>query len=238
VKSSLHGYFCEVRQRSLRVLLFFCILFAIFFYSVNHLFNFVIHPLLLILPKTNFLVATTITGPAFAQLNLAVNFALFFSIPFCVYQLWKFICPALYQKEVCNMRRVVIYCGSLFIIGSLSCYFLILPMIFKFLIGAVPENVKLMPDINYTIDFIFRMMLVFGLCFQLPLIMLVLVRSKIMCLTTMKYYRSHFIVIAFIIGMIFTPPDVFSQVMLAVPMVILYELGLLFASKNITLLKS
>ncbi len=136
------------------------------------------------------------------------------------------------------MRRVVIYCGSLFIIGSLSCYFLILPMIFKFLIGAVPGNVKLMPDINYTIDFIFRMMLVFGLCFQLPLIMLVLVRSKIMSLTTMKYYRSHFIVIAFIIGMIFTPPDVFSQVMLAVPMVILYELGLLFASKNITLLKS
>lgn len=232
MKNSLHGYFYEVRLRALRVFAVFCGLLVVFFYLANHLFNAVVRPLLIIFPNDHFLIATTITGPIFAQLNLAVNFALIFSTPFIIYQLCKFIFPALYKKEVYNIRKIIICGGFLFIAGVLSCYFFILPTIFKFFIGAVPGNVKLMPDINYTIDFIFRMMLVFGLCFQLPLIMLVLVKSNLITIATLKYYRSHFIVIAFIIGMIFTPPDVFSQVMLALPMVILYEIGLLAAKSR------
>lgn len=104
-------------------------------------------------------------------------------------------------------------------------------MIFKFFIGATPDKVIFMPDINYAIDFIIRMLLVFGLCFQLPLVVITLVKARLIKLSTMRYYRPHFVVFAFIVGMLFTPPDVFSQIMLALPMVILYEISLFCAYK-------
>ncbi len=223
-------YFIEIRRRALHVLLVFSFFFGVFFYLATYLFNFIVRPLLLTLPVNKSLIATTVTGPIFAHLNLAFNFSLLAVIPFFLYQIWRFIYPALHQKELYNVKRVVVCSGFLFSLGVLFSYFLVLPMIFKFLISATPDMVTLMPDINYTIDFIFRMLLVFGLCFQLPLILVMLIRTRVLSLSTMKYYRPHFIVIAFIIGMIFTPPDVFSQVMLALPIVVLYEVGLLFAS--------
>lgn len=216
-----------MRRRALRVFLLFLFAFVTFFYLANYLFNFIIHPLLVILPNSNSLIATTVTGPVFAQLDLALNFSLLVTIPFFLYQVWLFVYPALYKKEIFGIGITIICSGLLFFLGIFSCYFLILPMIFKFFIGAIPQQVILMPDINYTIDFIFRMMLVFGLCFQLPLIMFVLVKTGLLKVSTLQHYRSHFIVIAFVIGMIFTPPDVFSQVMLALPMVVLYEIGIL-----------
>lgn len=224
-------YFLEMRRRALCVFIFFGVFFALFFFIANHLFNLIVCPLLTILPNGNSLIATTITGPVFAELNLATNFALLFTAPVIIYHCYLFIYPALYKKEIYNIGISIVMSFILFIVGICSCYFLILPLIFKFLISAVPDKVTIMPDINYTIDFIFRMMLIFGICFQLPLLMLGLVKSGIIEISKLKYYRPHFIVTAFIVGMIFTPPDVFSQIMLALPLIILYEIGLILVSK-------
>lgn len=219
----------ELRHRALCTLIWFGVLFFLFFFYANELFAALMHPLVKILPNQEGLIATRITAPVLTPLKLAGDAALLFSAPYALYHLWRFMSPGLYQQEQKLLRSTLVLSFILFLAGVLFCYYLILPFMFQFFFHALPKDVHFMPDMTNAMDFITRMLLLFGLCFQVPLICRVLVRSKVVDVILLKKIRPYIIVSAFIIGMLLTPPDVLSQIMLALPLCILYELGIIFA---------
>lgn len=219
----------ELRRRVLYTLICFGSLFLLFFFIAADLFHWLVTPLLHSLPNQDGLIATQITSSVFTPLKLAADAALLLSAPFALYQIWCFISPGLYKKEQDQARGAIIISLMLFVSGMLFCFYLVLPFMFQFFTQALPEGVRLMPDMAYTLDFITRMLLLFGFSFQVPLICLLVVRLKIIDVASLKKIRPYIIVAAFTLGMLLTPPDVLSQVMLAVPLCLLYELGIILA---------
>lgn len=219
----------ELRRRALYTFIWFGALFCFFFFYASDLYYALVHPLLEALPNHEGLIATQITSPVFTPLQLSADAALLLSVPFALYHLWCFISPGLYKTEQDHIRGTVILSFILFLCGLLFCFYFVLPFMFQFFTHALPKGVKFMPDMTYAMDFITRMLMLFGLCFQVPLLCLVLVRLQLTSLSTLKQIRPYVIVSAFIIGMLLTPPDVLSQVMLAVPLCFLYELGIILA---------
>lgn len=220
------NHLLELRQRAIQLCCCFGALFLILFYFSAELYSALVYPLLQQLPDHQGIVATRITSPVFTPIQLAVNTAMLCSTPIALFHLWRFISPGLYQTERHFLRGLLAVSFSLFLLGILFCYFFILPWMFQLFANSLPKGVRLMPDMAYTLDFITRMLLVFGLCFQVPLICLILVRLQWLSLSSLQEFRPYAIVSAFIIGMLLTPPDVLSQIMLAVPLCILYELGI------------
>jgi sec-independent protein translocase protein TatC len=219
----------ELRRRALFVLVCFGILFLLFYCISDKLFHFLVKPLLNVLPDQTGLIATQVTSSLVTPLKLAADAAMLLSAPFALFQLWRFISPGLYQKEQQFLRGAIFLSMVLFFVGMLCCFYLVLPFMFQFFYQAIPKDVRFMPDMAHAIEFITRMLLLFGLCFQIPLITLVLVHLNIIDVLTLKNIRPYVIVSAFIIGMLLTPPDVFSQLMLALPICLLYEFGILLA---------
>ncbi|CAM4480228.1 MAG: Sec-independent protein translocase protein TatC [Legionella sp.] len=219
----------ELRRRSILILLWFTVLFAVFFFLANELFQVLVSPLLHTLSAKNDLIATQIASPVFTPLKLAADAALLLTAPYALFHLWRFVCPGLYQRERHALRNAMVLSLVLFLAGVTFCYYLVLPFMFQFFIHALPKGVRYMPDMAYALDFITRMLILFGLCFQVPLICLTLVRLTVIDIGILKKIRPYVIVAAFIIGMLLTPPDVFSQIMLAVPLCLLYEAGIILA---------
>lgn len=217
----------ELRRRCLLVLACFGGIFLVLFFSSGALFQTVVSPLLHQLPKTSELIATQITSSVLTPLKLASDLALLLSAPIALFHLWRFIGPGLYKNEQSPIKAAIIMSILLFILGMLFCFYIVLPFMFQFFIHALPKEVHFMPDMTYALDFITRMLFLFGLCFQVPLICIVLVKLQITTRDNLKNIRPYIIVGAFTLGMLLTPPDVFSQIMLAVPLCLLYELGLL-----------
>lgn len=227
-------YLLEIRQRLIYTIIGFCILFFIFLIKANDLLLFIVKPLIATLPQHQGLIATHITSPLLAPLKLAANAAFFLTVPIALFHLWRFISPGLYNSEQVPLRRAITFSILFFFLGVLFCFYVILPLMFQLFASYLPDGIIFMPDMTSSIDFITRMLLLFGLSFQVPLICWVLVHSKCMTLTTLKQIRPYVIVGAFIIGMLLTPPDVMSQIMLAVPLCILYELGIVLAKLHIS----
>lgn len=219
----------ELRRRAIYTLFWFGILFLLFFFISEELFHALVRPLLKSLPNQTGLIATQITSSVFTPLKLAADVSLLLTAPFALLQLWRFIRPGLYKDEQEQIRGTIILSLSLFIVGALFCFYLVLPFMFQFFARALPEGVQLMPDMAYAIDFITHMLLLFGFSFQVPLICLVLVRTHLTTVSTLIKIRPYVIVGAFIIGMLLTPPDVFSQITLALPLCLLYEAGIILA---------
>ncbi|ASQ44643.1 twin-arginine translocase subunit TatC [Legionella clemsonensis] len=224
------NHLLELRRRAIYVLSFFVLFFCGFFFFANHLFQILVTPLLQALGTHDSLIATQITSPVLTPLKLAANAAILCTSPFILLQLWQFIAPALYYHERYNLRFFLLISLALFLLGLLFCYYIVLPFMFQFFAHAVPSGVRLLPDIAYALDFITRMLMVFGFCFQIPLLSLILVRLGWADLALLKKIRPYAIVAAFTIGMLLTPPDVLSQIMLAVPLCLLYEFGLLLTA--------
>ncbi|WP_298625396.1 twin-arginine translocase subunit TatC [uncultured Legionella sp.] len=219
----------ELRRRALLTLSWFALLFLSFFFIAADLFHLIVTPLLRALPNQEGLIATQITSSVFTPLKLAADAALLLTAPFALYHLWRFISPGLYKNEQKQLKGAIVISLFLFVLGVLFCFFLILPFMFQFFAKALPEGVRLMPDMSYTLDFITRMLMLFGFSFQVPLICLIMVRMNLTSIVTLKKIRPYIIVGAFIVGMLLTPPDVLSQLMLAVPLCVLYELGIILA---------
>lgn len=219
----------ELRRRAMLVMSVFAALFILFFYFANDLFSFIISPLLHALPFNNSLIATQITSPVLTPLKLAANLAMITCTPYALFQLWQFTAPALYKNERQHILIPVVSSLLLFCIGMAFCFYGVLPFMFQFFVSALPNQVKMMPDIGNAVDFITRMLLIFGLCFQVPLLCWMLVRLQWLTLASLKQIRPYVIVMAFTVGMLLTPPDVLSQIMLAVPLCVLYESGILLA---------
>lgn len=223
------SHLLEIRRRAIFTLLWFGGLFLVFFFIAGDLFHALVKPLLDSLPNHEGLIATQITSPLFTPIKLAADGALLLTTPIALYQLWQFIRPGLYKKEQQQFRGALVLIPFLFVVGALFCFYLVLPYMFQFFAKALPEGVRYMPDMTYAMDFITHMLILFGLSFQVPLVCIVLVRTSFVEITVLKKIRPYVIVGAFIIGMLLTPPDVFSQITLALPLCFLYETGILLA---------
>jgi len=218
-------FLIELRKRLLSIALVFCGLFGLTFWFATPLFRWYLYPLLHHLPQHHKLIATQITSPLFIPLTIALNIALVCVTPYGLYHIWRFVSPALYPAEQRRFRQIMVVSVGLFIAGLLFCYFLILPLMFQWIIHAVPKDISFMPDISSATQFMTGMMLIFGISFQIPLACAILVHTQLISRTQLISLRPYMIVGAFTLGMLLTPPDVLSQVVLALPLWALYESG-------------
>lgn len=220
----------ELRKCLIRALSFFAICFLCFFVYANACFNYFLSPLLKWVSGK--LLATHVASSLFVPIMLSVYLALFVAMPYFFYQVWHFIKPGLYQREKGQFPMLFFLSVILFYSGMAFCFYVVLPLLFSFLFKATPQTVSFAPDIASYMSFTLNLMLSFGLCFEVPVIMLLLLKMNVVSLITLKKFRPYLIVFAFIIGMLLTPPDVLSQVLLAIPICLLYELGLILGAMS------
>ena len=219
----------ELRDRLLRIVAGFLITFICLFPFANKLYALLAQPLLAKLPAGGQMIATAVTTPFFVPMKLAMMAALVISLPHTIYQVWGFVAPGLYAHERRFILPVVVSSTLLFLIGMAFAYFLVFPVVFGFITGTAPKGVAVMTDIGNYLDFVITLFIAFGLAFEVPVVVVLLVRFDVVTVEKLKEVRSYVIVGAFVLGAIFTPPDVISQIMLAVPLWLLYEVGVLVA---------
>ena len=189
-------------------------------------YHFLAQPLISLLPVNSTMIATDVMSTFLAPFKLNIYLAILVSIPFILYQFWRFLAPALYQNEKKFGIALALSSIFLFYLGLLFAYGLILPLALKFFVLASPENVLPMTDMNSYLDFCLKLFLAFGLAFQIPVLTYILIFIGILSIQQLEEHRKHIIVFFFFIAMFITPPDVFSMLALAVPMWLLFELGL------------
>jgi sec-independent protein translocase protein TatC len=222
--ASLH-FLVEIRSRLIYSLIFLFIIFSILLYFANHLYTLLALPLLKFLPQGH-LIATEIVSPFFVPFKLAFLASMLLCVPFFLYQLWAFVAPALYGHERRMIWPFLLSSAMLFYGGMTFAYFVIFPMLFRFLSRVAPEGVMISPDITAYLDFTTKLLLVFGCLFEIPMVMVLLVSTRLVTRARFIKMRSYAIVGAFILGMLLAPPDVLSQTLLAIPIWLLYEAGI------------
>ncbi len=220
----------ELRNRLLRIVVGFFIAFVAFFPFANEIYALLAEPLLSKLPAGGQMIATAVTTPFFVPMKVAMMAAFLVSLPHSLYQLWAFIAPGLYAHEKKFMIPAVVASSLLFLSGMAFAYFLVFPVIFGFIVGTAPVGVAVMTDIGNYLDFVITLFFAFGLAFEVPIAVVIAVRLGWVSIKSLREGRGYVIVGAFIIGAIFTPPDIISQFMLAIPMWLLYEIGIVTAS--------
>ena len=221
------SHLIELRQRLLRSVVAVLIVFAALFPFAKRLYNILAQPLLSRLPEGAQMIAIDVATPFVTPLKLAFFTAVFVAMPFLLYQVWAFVAPALYRHEKRLAVPLLVSAAVLFYVGAAFAYFLVLPAVFAFLAASVPEGVAMMTDISHYLDFILVMFLAFGLCFEVPVAVVILVLIGVATPESLVRSRPYVIVGAFAVSAVVTPPDALSMIMLAVPMCLLYELGVI-----------
>jgi len=224
------SHLIELRTRLLRAIIVVVMVFVCLFPFAQELYALLAQPLLASLPKGGQMIATDVTTPFFVPMKVAMMTAFLISLPYVLYQLWAFIAPGLYSHEKKLAAPLVAVSTVLFVCGMAFAYFLVFPVIFGFISSVAPEGVAVMTDINKYLDFVLTLFLAFGITFEVPVAVIVLVKMGVVSVEKLREIRSYVIVGAFVIGAIFTPPDVVSQIMLAVPLWLLYEAGIVAAA--------
>lgn len=217
----------ELRRRLVWILLGIGICFIIAVPFAQKLYAFVAQPLMSVLPQNTSMIATDVVAPFFVPLKVALMAAFLVSLPNTLYQIWAFVAPALYQNEKRLIVPLILSSLILFIVGMAFCYFLVFPVVFKFFAGMTPLGVSMATDIDKYLSFVLGMFVAFGMTFEIPVVVVLLYRMGMISFAQLTAARPYIIVASFILAAIVTPPDVLSQVMLAVPMILLYEAGLL-----------
>ncbi|OYV44756.1 MAG: twin arginine-targeting protein translocase TatC, partial [Burkholderiales bacterium 21-58-4] len=223
---SLISHLIELRTRLLRIFAAIVLVFLCLAPWARDLYTFLAHPLLAHLPKGGSMIATEVTTPFLVPMKIAVMAAFLFTLPHTLYQLWAFIAPGLYSHEKKLIAPLIVGSTVLFFCGMSFAYFLVFPVVFGFISKVTPEGVSMMTDIGKYLDFVLTLFLAFGITFEVPIIVIILVRMGLIEVKKLKEWRPYMIVSAFVLGALFTPPDVISQTMLAVPLWLLYELGI------------
>jgi sec-independent protein translocase protein TatC len=226
---SFMSHLVELRDRLLRCVIAIVVVFGLLFYWARDLYAILAQPLLASLPAGGQLIATEVTAPFFVPIKVTMMAALVIALPYLLYQIWAFVAPGLYAHEKKLVMPLVITSTLLFLCGMAFAYFLVFPVVFTFIIKVAPEGVAVMTDIGKYLDFVLTLFLAFGVTFEVPVAVVILVRMGMVSVAKLREIRPYVIVGAFVIGAIFTPPDVVSQVMLAVPLWVLYELGIFVA---------
>ncbi|PAV47165.1 twin-arginine translocase subunit TatC [Pseudomonas sp. HAR-UPW-AIA-41] len=224
----LVAHLTELRTRLLRCVIAVLLMFAGLFYFAQDIYTFVSAPLRAYLPEGATMIATGVASPFLTPFKLTAWVALFLSIPVLLHQVWGFIAPGLYKHEKRIAVPLLLSSILLFYAGMAFAYFLVFPMIFHFFASVTPDGVAMMTDINEYLDFVLTLFFAFGVAFEIPVATFLVLWVGIVDVETLKRSRPYVIVGCFVVGMILTPPDVFSQTMLAVPMWLLFEVGLLF----------
>ncbi|MFZ8943208.1 MAG: twin-arginine translocase subunit TatC [Methylophilaceae bacterium] len=230
----LFEHLVELKATFIKSIIFFVFIILILMPFSNDLYSIFADPLLeKFMVYEGSIVSTKLTSTFFVPFKITLFCSLIISFPFIFYQFWSFIAPGLYLPEKKFLAWTLCLAYFLFVFASIFVYFLVFPIIFEFFIKMTPENVTLMIDISYYLELIISLFFAFGLAFQVPLIVSNLVRFNWIKISDLKKYRAYFLLFAFLFGAIFTPPDVISQIMLAVPVYFLYEIGIFFAkAKN------
>ncbi|MFN3785973.1 MAG: twin-arginine translocase subunit TatC [Thiothrix sp.] len=217
----------ELRDRLLRMVMAIGVVFLILMPFAQDLYNLLSDPLVRHLPEGQKLIAVGVASPFFIPYKLALMVAFVLALPYVLYQVWGFVAPGLYQHEKQVITPLLLSSVALFYLGMAFAYFFVLPMIFSILPSFAPSNVNIAPDIGEYLDFVMMMFIAFGIGFEMPIATILLITTEVTSREDLKNARPYVIVVAFVVGMLLTPPDVLSQVMLAVPMWLLFEVGLL-----------
>ena len=228
-KESISSHLLELRSRLLKVIILFGILTIIGIPFASEIYSFVAAPLINLLPEGSTMIATEVASPFMAPIKLVLYVALLFSMPWLFYQTWMFISPGLYKKEKRFTAPLMFSTVILFFSGVSFAFFIVCPIIFKFFIGMAPDSIQVMTDISQYLGFIFKLVFAFGMAFEIPIATILLINTGITSKKSLTKARPYLIVLFLIIGMLLTPPDVFSQLFLAIPMCVLFEIGILFA---------
>lgn len=229
VQDSFLSHLVELRDRLLRAILAIVIVFVCLFPWAKELYSLLAQPLLSSLPQGGQMIATDVVGVFLVPMKVALMVAFVVALPYVLYQAWAFIAPGLYSHERRLILPLVIASTGLFLAGMSFAYLFVFPVVFKFMASIAPEGVAWMTDIEKYLSFVLTMFVAFGVTFEVPVIVIVLVRTGIVSVQKLREVRPYVIVGAFVIGAVLTPPDVLSQLMLAVPLWVLYELGILLA---------
>ena len=226
-EESLMGHLLELRSRLLRAVVAVLAVFLAMMPFASQIYERFSSPLLAQLPRGSQLQAIDVAGGFFIPVKLAFFAALMVAMPFLIYQAWAFVAPGLYQSEKKLARPILLAAVALFYIGCAFAWFLVLPMVFGFLAMFTPDTVTMIPDVARYLDFVLVILLAFGLSFELPVAVVILVVLGVVTPAQLREARGYVVVGVFILAAIITPPDVVSQLMLAIPLCLLYEIGII-----------
>ena len=226
----LIAHLIELRDRLLRSMLVVLVLFLPLFYFANELYAYMSEPLTALLPEGSTMIATDVTSPFFAPFKLTLVLAIFAGIPFILHQVWGFIAPGLYRHEKRMAVPLLFSSIFLFYCGVAFAYFVVFPLMFGFFTSIGPEHVAVTPDISSFLNLVLKLFFAFGVVFEIPIATLLLLWSGVTTVASLKEKRAYVIVCCFVVGMLLTPPDVISQSLLALPMWLLFELGIILGS--------
>ena len=228
-EDSLSNHLLELRNRLLKVIVLFMIFAAVGLPFAGNIYEIVASPLNSVLPNGSTMIATEVSSPVMAPIKLVFYLALLLSMPWLFYQVWMFVSPGLYKDEKKFAGPLMLSTVVLFFSGVLFAFYIVCPIIFKFFIGITPDSIVVMTDINQYLNFIFKLVFAFGISLEIPVATVLLVNSGIVNKSSLSKGRPYLIIFFLIVGMLLTPPDIFSQLFLAIPMLILFEIGLLIA---------
>ena len=223
------GHLKELRSRIIRIFLFAGFILICCLPFTNNIYAFVSDPLIELMPVGSKMIATEVASPFIAPLRVTIYSALLISVPYFFIELWGFIAPGLYKKEKAFVAPLIISSTVLFYFGITFAYFVVSPIILSFFISAAPDSIQVMTDINKYLDFILKLFFAFGFAFEIPVATFLLITTGLISKERIKKMRPYLIISFFIIGMFLTPPDIFSQLFLAIPMWVLFEIGLLIS---------
>jgi sec-independent protein translocase protein TatC len=227
LQQGLFSHLIELRSRLLKAVAAVVVILLVLVPFANRLYTELAAPLVARLPQGAHLIATEVASPFVTPLKLAFYTALFIGMPMILYQLWAFVSPGLYKHEKRLARPLLVAAMGLFYLGCAFAYFLVLPAAFRFLTAVTPQGVEMMTDISHYLDFVMLMFFAFGLCFEVPVGVVILAAIGVVDVKQLRSGRRYAVVGAFAIAAFITPPDITSMIMLAIPMCLLYELGVL-----------
>lgn len=231
VEETFISHLVELRNRLVKASIGIAVVCAVLFYwpGPSQIYDFIAEPMIASLPAGSKMIATGVISPFLVPMKVTLVIAFIVALPWVLYQMWAFIAPGLYAHEKRLIAPLVISSSLLFIAGVAFCYFFVFGRVFHFISDFSPSSIAVTPDIENYLDFVMSMCLAFGATFEVPVVVVILVRMGIVSVAKLKEVRPYIIVGAFVIAAIVTPPDVVSQFSLAIPMCLLFELGLLVA---------
>ncbi|MEM7015993.1 MAG: twin-arginine translocase subunit TatC [Pseudomonadota bacterium] len=226
---SLIEHLVELRGRLLNAIIAILLIFLCLFYFANDIFNLLAQPLMRHLPESTSMVAIDVASPFLTPLKLTLFLSLFIAMPVIFYQMWAFVAPGLYKNEKQLVAPLLASSTLLFYLGMAFAYYLVFPLVFGFFTAVAPEGVEISTDISRYLDFVLKMFFAFGITFEIPILIILLVWTGFTTPESLASKRPYMVVGAFIVAMLLTPADVFSQSMLAIPMLLLFEVGIILS---------
>tara|TARA_R110000803_G_scaffold113618_5_gene182105 strand:- start:94899 stop:95660 length:762 start_codon:yes stop_codon:yes gene_type:complete len=227
---TLFDHLLELRTRLLHAVLGVLVVFCSLVYFTQDIYQYVAQPLLTVMPADTQMIATDVASPFFTPFKLTIVISIFVAMPYILYQLWSFIAPGLYKNEKRLVAPLMFGSTLLFYAGIAFAYYVVFPVVFAFFSSVAPDGVTIATDISSYLDFVLKLFFAFGVAFEIPIAIILMCWTGVTSPDSLRAKRPYIVVAAFVVGMLLTPPDIISQTMLAVPMLLLFEVGIIIAS--------